>query len=227
MHVDSRQPPTTRELFIAQGWVVKALDAGDYLFTCDGKTVGIEEKRPADLIGSILGKQVSGVGRLKDQLLRLKAAVDVPVLLLTGTPTADFYGACRAGAHSFNWPYASLMKTLLSVQLEGILLAIGEGDHPPQDSWRNVLAVQEYIGTRLHLSMSLIPERKYKQNKAILSLMCIPDVSNKTARNLLAEFGSLYAVAAASEIDLRERVDGIGPQRAKAIASFFRGDGKC
>ena len=52
-------------------------------------------------------------------------------------------------------------------------------------------------------------------------LTCLPGISTVGARRLLDEFGSLAAVFAAGEDDLR-RVRGVGPVRAGMLARLFR-----
>ena len=54
---------------------VAQLTEGDYVMvTPSGLTVGIEEKKPADLAGSLRSR------RLQRQLRRLEKAVDIPLL---------------------------------------------------------------------------------------------------------------------------------------------------
>jgi ERCC4-type nuclease len=55
-------------------------------------------------------------------------------------------------------------------------------------------------------------------------LGCLPGISTIGARRLLDHFGSLAAVFAAEEAQLRA-VTGIGPVRAAALARLFRGHG--
>ena len=51
----------------------------------------------------------------------------------------------------------------------------------------------------------------------------IPDVGWVTAQNLARHFGSVDELAAASQEEIQE-VDGIGPERAEAIAEWFSDD---
>ena len=53
-------------------------------------------------------------------------------------------------------------------------------------------------------------------------LGCLPGVSTVGGRRLLDHFGSLRAIFAAEEAQVRA-VSGIGPVRAAALARLFRG----
>ena len=53
-------------------------------------------------------------------------------------------------------------------------------------------------------------------------LSCLPGISTVGAARLLAHFGSLAAVFAAGEDELRA-VRGVGPVRATALARLFHG----
>jgi ERCC4-type nuclease len=53
-------------------------------------------------------------------------------------------------------------------------------------------------------------------------LAAIPGISIDSAKALLTEFGSIAAIAAASEPDLRS-IPGIGPERAAALQHALKG----
>jgi DNA ligase (NAD+) len=68
--------------------------------------------------------------------------------------------------------------------------------------------------------LSAIDASREPELAAFLSALGIPNVGRATAADIARHFGTLDAVVAADEAELRE-VDGIGPTVASEIAEFF------
>jgi DNA ligase (NAD+) len=69
-------------------------------------------------------------------------------------------------------------------------------------------------------SIEAIERSKGTPFSRVLLGLNIPDVGWVTAQNLARHFGSVERLAAASQEDIQE-VEGIGPERAEAIAEWF------
>jgi len=72
-------------------------------------------------------------------------------------------------------------------------------------------------------SIAAIEHSKRTPFSRVLLGLNIPDVGWVTAQNLARHFGSVDRLAAASQEEIQE-VDGIGPERAEAIAEWFSDD---
>jgi len=72
-------------------------------------------------------------------------------------------------------------------------------------------------------SIAAIEHSKRTPFSRVLLGLNIPDVGWVTAQNLARHFGSVDELAAASQEEIQE-VDGIGPERAEAIAEWFSDD---
>ena len=72
-------------------------------------------------------------------------------------------------------------------------------------------------------SIAAIEHSKRTPFSRVLLGLNIPDVGWVTAQNLARHFGSVDKLAAASQEEIQE-VDGIGPERAEAIAEWFSDD---
>src|SRR6266545_984766 len=69
-------------------------------------------------------------------------------------------------------------------------------------------------------AVASIERSKERPFHRVLFGLNIPQVGWVTARNLAAHFGSIDRLAAASQEEIEE-VEGIGPDRAEAIAEWF------
>lgn len=178
--------------------VEKALTVGDYVLS---DRLVLERKTGADLVASIID------GRLFDQLGRARAAYQQVVLLVEREPET---------LSSAAWKGA-----LASALRQGVSVLATEDLHDSAQ-WIARLARQEAAGPsgprgRPARRKADDPDRLAEQVVASL-----PGVSVVGARRLLGHFGSVSALFAAGEEDLRV-VAGIGPVRARALARAFRG----
>ena len=223
MIVDSRQPPNLRLVLTTLGWVQSALDAGDYRFQAGRWLVGVESKLPPDLVSSLHSRQ-DATSRLKDQLLRLRDAVEVPILLLGGVPGCNLYGWTQVPGQPIALPYSSITNALLSAQVEGILVAIGSGSSVAAGV-RDIQAIQRWAERTAHTFLFPV-ERKYTSDRRLLALRAIPGISAKLAAALMEKFPTLLALAQADAAAIAEAVSGIGPTKAQSIFRFWRDEWK-
>jgi DNA excision repair protein ERCC-4 len=175
------------------------LPAGDYLLS---DRLVVERKTGADLAASIKDR------RLFEQVERLSAAFSAVVLVVEGEPVH----IAEAG-----W------KGALGRALTAGVAVLRTDDAGDTAAWLARLYRQEGKGPS--------PARGRPQPRrpvdalAIVAedvLTCLPGISTVGAQRLLAHFGTLAAVFAADEVELR-RVPGIGPVRGGALARLFRG----
>lgn len=172
-----------------------ALAVGDYEIS---DRVIVERKAAADFTASLVD------GRLFEQATRLAEACARPILLLEGTP--------RLRAASLDGALASLIR-------RGIAVVRTEGPERSAE-WLALLHRQEARGpSRRRPAGRKRPERE-RDRIAEDALASLPGISVVKARELLAEFGSLAALAGAEEAKLR-RVAGIGPKIARQLAAIF------
>lgn len=168
------------------------LPVGDYVLS---DRVVVERKSGTDLAASIKDR------RLFEQVERLRDAYPVVVLVVEGDP-----------AHIGE---ASWKGALGRVLTHGVAV-LRTTDPRDTADWLARLHRQEADGP----SGARGSGRVRRDPEAVDILSCLPGVSTVGARRLLDHFGSLRAVFAAEEADLR-RVRGIGPVRAAALARLF------
>lgn len=174
-------------------------------------TVGIERKTPADYCSSAIGRTGSD---LEDQVERLRAAVDHAYVLVEGT-LSDLEG-CRPG----------LSGSAVRGSLASITARLGVPVVPCGDRERLVdLAVRlvrkhtEAPGTRPvpagSVTRSDVPV-------AVRMYACVEGVGPETATRLHEVYPTVADALAAGPDDL-ERVEGVGPVRARAIYDALHG----
>jgi DNA excision repair protein ERCC-4 len=173
------------------------LPAGDYIVS---ERLVVERKTGADLAASIKDR------RLFEQIDRLNASFEAVVLVVEGEPvhmsSASWQGALARALASG----ASVLRT--------------DG---PDDTARWLARFHRLEGKPpSELRARPSPRRPTADLVAVAEdvLRCMPGISSVGARRLLEHFGSLRAVFAADERELRE-VPGIGPVRGAALARLF------
>jgi DNA excision repair protein ERCC-4 len=183
---------------------IAPLPAGDY--ACGADTL-VERKRVLDLHAAVTK------GRLWPQLAKLRAAADFPYLLVEGTDLDR--GPLGA---------AAIRGVCLAAIDQGIAF-IRSGQ--PRDSalWVHRLAV------RCQRTEAPADRPAYAQRPKVspeeaaeAMLAAVPGISSTSARALLARFGSVAGVLAASRDEWLD-VPGIGKERADALAAALRGAG--
>jgi ERCC4-type nuclease len=195
--VDSREPVVIRELLEERGAHVhvEALAAGDYLL---GERCVVERKYVVDLHRSLLR------GRLWAQIGLIRAFDDA-CLLIEGR---DLAGPVPEDA------------------LRGALLAIGDlgvtvmrsRDRADSAAWLYRLAHRRQT-ERAGRSRPRYAQRPRSPTESVPEAMlaAIPGISRVTAVALLERFGDIATLAAQTPREW-QRVPGVGPERARALA---------
>ena len=168
------------------------LAVGDYAV---GDRV-IERKTVADLHSSLVNR------RFWSQVAALRRDPRRAYVLVEGEDLDDGPVPARA-----------LRGALLKVLDNGIRLLRTPS---PADTalWLTVLARQEQ--RRVEHRATVATGRRPIVISPVGLLAAIPGISIESAKALLSEFGSIAAIAAASEPDLQS-IRGIGPERAQAL----------
>ena len=194
------------EKFLEFGWERKQLSAGDFRFySSDDKSIGIECKTVPDL-----------TSRLKDarrELAQLIDMVDVPILLVFGRWMRQSNDIILGGQHQLTWSH--LWNLIQTFQDSGLRFQLSTSrDHA---FWR-INQLYAYYQKGEHTSAMV--ERLSGGDRRIACLMPIPGISKKLGAALLKTFGSLEAVAKASEDNLK-MVPLIGPSKARFVREWF------
>ena len=181
---------------LARGLALRAenLPAGDYVLS---DRLIVERKTGSDLAASIKDRRVF------EQAERLRAAYPAVVLLIEGKPIH---------ISSASWKGAVGRVLTMGVAVLQTKNAMDSAD------WIARLARQEEAPP----SGARGSGRVRRDPEASDILGCLPGISTVNARRLLDHFGSLRAVTAASEAELRA-VRGIGPVKAAELFRLFAG----
>ena len=174
------------------------LPAGDYVIS---DRLVVERKTGADLAASIKDR------RLFEQVARLKSSFEAVVLVVEGEPVhiseASWQGALARALASG----ASLLRTEDAGETAMWLARFHRLEGKPPSEVRGRPIPRRPTSDLLDVAEDV--------------LRCLPGISTVGARRLLEHFGSLRAVFAAGEPELRA-VPGIGPVRSAALAQLFR-----
>jgi ERCC4-type nuclease len=175
------------------------LPAGDYVLS---DRLVVERKTGADLAASIKDR------RLFEQVRRLREAYASVVLVVEGEPIHIAHASWRGALGRALTTGASVLRT---------------GDRDETAAWLVRLHRLEAKGPSEARGRPR-PRRPTDDVREVAEdvLGCLPGVSTVGARRLLDHFGSLAAVFAADEDQLRA-VTGVGPIRAAALARLFHG----
>ena len=196
--IDNRE----RNLSIIEGLEKNGIDlsfaqlpVGDYILS---DRICVERKTSSDLEGSIIN------ARLFDQLERLRASFDKPMLLVEGSGS-DF----RLNGNV-------ILGTALKVYLDYGIQVLWSGDAIETADILSAISRREQVH-KSHEPKLVGIKRAYTVDQwQILILSSIPGVGTKLANNLLSEFKSIKSIANAG-IDQLTEVEKIGRKKAKRI----------
>ena len=171
----------------------------DGVMAVDGRVIGIESKKPEDLLNSFL------VRRLKRQLDTLLAVTDTPVLLIRG-PIGELvtYDGDR---NKVVWDYkelAPLYKEIVRWQALGAFVLQGpaEPELVPAylDNMRDVIGG----GRNVLVAVSGTDQHRETERRRGWLLRRIPGIGAKTSQRLHSAFGSTLSVLSAHPDDLED-----------------------
>jgi ERCC4-type nuclease len=169
------------------------LPVGDYLVATD---VAVERKTVRDLHQSLVS------GSLWSQVFALRRDTKRPYVVVEG-----------AGLDAGRISPRGVRGALLRIVESGVPVLRSSS---PSDTalWLQLLARREQARAE---GLTL---RRRGRRRMVVSpvgvLATVPGISPKTANRLLAHFGSIARIAAASQSDL-QRVEGVGPRRASDL----------
>ncbi|WP_262029734.1 ERCC4 domain-containing protein [Microvirga sp. Mcv34] len=202
--VDHREPAELKDRLRAIHNLIvqeEQLEVGDYVIP---DLLTIERKTISDLVVSI----TEDARRLFHQTDAMTMVPGSSVLLLEG----DVYGQQRLTLPNI----AGTLSYLAVIQGVSVL--------PTLSLPHSVYMIAKLVRHRVYGLGYDIPLRgtapKHAAKAAAFVLEGFPGISANLARRLLKHFGSVQAVANATEAQLRA-VDGIGPSKAKAIAEVL------
>ena len=180
LYVDHGELPTLTE---ADGVIHGTPLRIDYLFVAGNRVVGCEAKRPSDLVGSTFAR------RLARQMRTLLASVDVACLVL------------RGGVPDFNEvEMLPVLRNLVALQALGvILLPVSAAD------WAVPAILASYRPLLANESRAaLIGVAGTDKRKDANLLRAVKGIGRSKEEVLRAKFGSVQAVFAASDEELRK-----------------------
>src|SRR5215213_5023437 len=188
------------DVLVAAGLDVRLTDlpVGDYVL---GLGLAVERKGPSDLGASIRD------GRIFDQAVRLQSAFPQAVLVLEGEPRGIAEDAWRGAVCRLIEDRFTVLHSLDAEDSAAWIVRLAKRARRAEPTTRT-------DGPRR------APRHPSAQAEAMLSV--VPGISTTMARNLLADYGSLAAVAAAAPEGLR-RHPGIGRVRAARLAEALHG----
>jgi DNA excision repair protein ERCC-4 len=179
---------------------MKTLPVGDYIVAPE--TV-VERKSIQDLVSSIFD------GRLFDQCSRLKEHFQNPIILMEGdvdqieeiteNPLV-FYGAISTIALDFKIP---IISTPSATHTAKLLVSMSSRKDSPKGPF-----------------LKKIKKSNDLQRQQLSALCSLPGVGEKTAKRLLAKFGTPLKAFTASYTELA-KIEGLGGARAKKIKNIL------
>lgn len=179
---------------------MKTLPIGDYIVAPE--TV-VERKSISDLVSSIFD------GRLFDQCSRLKEHFENPIILMEGNVDEIesitenplvFYGAVSSIAIDFKIP---IIHTPSATHTSKLLVSMSSRKESAQGPFLKKIRKSNNI-----------------QQQQLSALCSLPGVGEKTAKRMLAKFGSPSKVFSATLSEL-SKVEGLGAARAKKIKNML------
>jgi ERCC4-type nuclease len=179
---------------LARGIELRAsnLPAGDYVLS---DRLIVERKSGGDLAASIKDRRVF------EQAERLRAAYPAVVLLVEGKPIHISEASWKGALGRVLTMGVAVLQTSNALDSADWIARLARQEQSPPSAARGAGRVR-------------------RDPEASDILGCLPGISTVNARRLLDHFGSLRAVTAASERELRE-VRGIGPVKAAELARLF------
>ncbi|MDE1804300.1 MAG: hypothetical protein KGH59_00750 [Candidatus Micrarchaeota archaeon] len=196
--IDNRE----RNLNIIEGLEKNGIDlsfaqlpVGDYILS---DRICVERKTSSDLEGSIIN------ARLFDQLERLRASFEKPMLLVEGNGTG------------YRLNGNVILGTTLKAYLDYGIQVLWSGDAVETADLLSAISKREQEH-KSHEPKLVGIKRAYTERQwQLLILSSIPGVGTKLARNLLSEFKSIKSIANAEIVQLAE-VEKIGKKKAERI----------
>ncbi len=211
--VDDREPLTVRQALAREAANHNAevtetrLPVADFAaWGDDDQSLGIERKQASDLLGSI------SAGRLQRQLDQIAQEHTITALIVEGS-IEDALAYIEASGHPTGNRRRDVHDYLLSLLLSGVRVVQTKD---VEDTARTVVSLARLLDNPAKSPHALAARMTGRPVQAIM-LEMVPGIGPGLAQTLLDRFGSLRAVAQASDYELRQ-IKGLGPTRAQALA---------
>jgi ERCC4-type nuclease len=207
--VDSREPQWAQQLDFGCPSVVAALDAGDYLISCDdGNTLVVERKTPTDFLGTLKEN------RLFDQCVKLREARAQgfwAYFMITGEFRYSRGGFVNCDGRDTGWDWSAVYGALISIQELGIFVTQCAGD---MDFAQAIIRLSNRNRSK---EMIIEPKRDPKRlKKGELVISALPGIGEQKTPEIMAQYGNA-AAALAGLTDFESQIAGIGSGTKKRI----------
>lgn len=191
----------------------------DYSFRndCNYRAVFVERKEVGDLLHAFgADNKTTGESRLMGQLRSMAARAgpnDLCVLLLEGH-LRNQGGYAAVGRRKTLWPYDAVDNFLMAVQKFGFRIAHSHG--AKYTPGRLISIAKNWLGLKESGPIIRLPRAPVKQ---LRTLMTLPDIGMKRARQLLEENGDLQSVLY-MVMHNRDELN-LGPKRTKRLEEYL------
>ncbi|MEN6609396.1 MAG: DEAD/DEAH box helicase [Methanoregulaceae archaeon] len=184
---------------------LKRLEKGDYSI---GDRILVERKTVRDFVDTLVDRDLLG------QMKEMADAAQRPVLVIEGTD--DIFAVRSIHPNAIRGAIAAI-----AIDLGVTVLYTGDAEGTAQMLF--LLAKREDGGDRGDRKVH--PHKSYRSEKEEIEyvISSLPGVGMRTARLLLGHFGSIRAIANASEDEIRA-VKGVGGKTARRIAEIVGKD---
>jgi len=199
---------------------IAALGTGDIRFLTRYLEIVRIERKSTD--GDLY---TSSSSRLQNQCLRLIDEADIPILLIDGPLMVNKEGYFKAGRYATGWKFSSVTHILLSLQQRGLnIVYVPNKAHTPQE----VVDLYEYFQKEDHVSVLQAAEKPFttsprgltEREQKLRVLMSISGVGPEIAKRLYDIYGSVDAVASASQEGIAS-LPGVGKTKAQKIKDIL------
>lgn len=177
--------------------ISKQLEVGDYVVS---SRIGVERKYVDDFLNSLLN------GQLFSQLQRLRDAYARPMLIIEG----------KGLFTKRNINHKAIYGSLVSIIVDFGIPVLSTSDENETADLLFVMAKREQRQGKKSVALRGSKPSFSVSERQRFIVEGLPNVSSVMAKRLLSHFGSIHAIATASEKDLQE-VKGVGKQTAKSI----------
>lgn len=183
--------------------IEKQMDVADYVLS---DSIGVERKTVKDFLSSLVD------GRLFSQLMNLVISFEKPLLLLEGMQEELF--TLR------NIHRNAIIGALSSIALKFQIPIIYTKDEYETAEFLYIIACREQLSKNKTSSLRIRKKNLSFAEQQRFVVESLPLVGPKLAGELLEKFGSIKAIANASQKDLM-KVKKVGEKKAKQIFNLF------
>ena len=178
---------------------VKQLEVGDFILS---DSIAVERKTIEDFLSSMID------GRLFNQLQRMAANFDQPLLLVEGE-MQEIYSLRNIHKNA-------IIGALTSIALNYRIPILFTKNVEETAEFIYVIAKREQLGKEKDIRIRIGRKGLSLSEQQRFIVEGLPLIGPNLAKNLLKNFGSIKGIVDASEKDLQE-IENLGPKKAKQI----------